>query len=318
MRHRRYCIQLTCTIMVKKLFSSAFFLLFSLAAWCQGELNATVRINTPQLQQTDRRVFDQLEASLRDFLNNTKWTNDVFELDERIKCNFIITIAKESDNNVFEGELAVQSTRPVYGSGYETPMISYLDKDLVFIYEQNQPIEFIRDAADNQNLPAMLAFYVYIILGMDYDSFSPFGGDPHYATAERIVTNVQNSGNSASGWRPGDGGKNRNRYWIIENLLNPRVKPMRAAMHNYYRNGLDMFSSSPDQGREAILQALEEVDKVYVAYLNCMIVQMFSYAKRDELVELWKLGTKQQKERVIQIMTRIDPANSQRYREIGS
>lgn len=318
MRHRGYCIQLTCSIMVKKLFSSALFLLFSLAAWCQGELNATVRINTPQLQQTDRRVFDQLEASLRDFLNNTKWTNDVFELDERIKCNFIITIAKESDNNVFEGELAVQSTRPVYGSGYETPMISYLDKDLVFVYEQNQPIEFIRDAADNQNLPAMLAFYVYIILGMDYDSFAPFGGDQHYATAERIVTNVQNSGNSASGWRPADGGKNRNRYWIIENLLNPRVKPMRAAMHNYYRNGLDLFSSNPEQGREAILQALEEVDKVYVAYLNCMIVQMFSYAKRDELVELWKLGTKQQKERVIQIMTRIDPANSQRYREIGS
>jgi hypothetical protein len=153
---------------------------------------------------------------------------------------------------------------------------------------------------------------------MDYDSFSPFGGDPYFTIAERIVTNVQNSGNSASGWRPADGGKNRNRYWIIENLLNPRVKPMRASMHNYYRNGLDMFSTSPEQGRESILQALEEVDKVYVAYLNCMIVQMFSYAKRDELVELWKLGTKQQKERVIQIMTRLDPANSQRYREIGS
>jgi len=285
----------------------------------QGELNATVRVSTPQLQRNDRRVFDQMESSLREFLNNTKWSNDVFEQGERIKCNFILTISKELDNNVFEGELAVQSTRPVYGSGYETPMISYLDKDVVFIYEQNQPIEFLRDATDNQNLPAMLAFYVYVILGMDYDSFSPLGGEQYYKTAEQIVTNIQNSNtNGSPGWRPADGGKNRNRYWIIENLLNPRVKPMRAAMHNYYRNGLDVFSSNPEQARASILQALEEIDKVSVAYLNSMIVQMFAYAKKDELVEMWKVAPKQQKDRIIQIMTRIDPANSQRYREIGS
>ncbi|MBL7796533.1 MAG: DUF4835 family protein [Saprospiraceae bacterium] len=284
----------------------------------QGELNCTVRINTPQLQSTDRRVFDQLEVTMREFLNSTKWTNDVFELDERIKCNFILTI-KSEQGNTFEAELAVQAVRPVYGSGYETPMLSHLDKDITFQYDQNQPIVFQPDAPDNQNLPAVLAFYVYVILGMDYDSYALYGGDQHLVTAQQIVTNLQNSStNKSAGWRPSDGGKNRNRYWIIENLLNPRVRPYRAAMYTYHRKGLDMFSSDMETGKQAIMLALEEVDKVNTAYFNSMITQMFANAKKDELVEMWKIGGKQQKDRVQQIMTKIDPANTQRYREIGS
>jgi len=295
-----------------------FFLLAFAQANAQGELNCTVRINTPQIQNTDRRVFDQLEVTIREFLNSTKWTNDVFELDERIKCNFIFTIKSESGNN-FEAELAVQAVRPVYGSGYETPMLSHLDKDVSFQYDQNQPIVFQPDAPDNQNLPAVLAFYVYAILGMDYDSYSLYGGDQHFVTAQQIVTNLQNSStNKSAGWRPSDGGKNRNRYWIIENLLNPRVRPYRAAMYTYHRKGLDMFSSDMEAGKTAVMQALEEVDKVNTAYFNSMITQMFANAKKDELVEMWKIGGKQQKDRVQQIMTKIDPANTQRYREIGS
>lgn len=294
-------------------------LLLTLAqANAQGELNCTVRINTPQLQSTDRRVFDQLEVTMREFLNSTKWTNDVFELDERIKCNFILTI-KSEQGNTFEGELAVQAVRPVYGSGYETPMLSHLDKDITFQYDQNQPIVFQPDAPDNQNLPAVLAFYVYVILAMDYDSYALYGGDQHLVTAQQIVTNLQNSStNKSAGWRPSDGGKNRNRYWIIENLMNPRVRPYRAAMYTYHRKGLDMFSSDMDAGKQAIMLALEEVDKVNTAYFNSMITQMFANAKKDELVEMWKIGGKQQKDRVQQIMTKIDPANTQRYREIGS
>lgn len=286
--------------------------------YAQGELNCTVRINTPQLQQTDRRVFDQLEVSLRDFLNNTKWTNDAFEPDERIKCNFILTIRSELGNNTFEGELAVQSVRPVYGSTYESPMLSHLDRNIVFQYEQNQPIQFQPDVNDNPNLPSLFAFYAYIILGLDYDSFSLFGGDPHLLMAQQVVTNIQNTpGNSSPGWRPADGGGNRNRYWIIENLLNPRVRPMRAAMYTYHRKGLDLFGTDMNTAKNNILQALEEVDKVNTAYFNAMIVQMFANAKKDEIVEMWKIGDRQQKERVQQIMMRVDPANMPRYREIG-
>jgi hypothetical protein len=278
-----------------------------------------VHISVRTVEVPRARVFDQLEVSLKDFLNNTKWTNDNFEQEERVKCSFILTISKELDGNVFEAELAVQATRPVFGSGYETPLLSHLDKDIIFTYEQNQPIEFLRDNPDNQNLSSLLAFYVYIILGMDYDSFSQYGGEAHLMTAEKIVTNIQNSSsNSAPGWRPSDGGKNRNRYWIMENLLNPRVRPFRNAIYTYHRKGLDMFTTNPDQAKAAILLALEDIDKVSGAYFNSMIIQMFSYSKKDELVEMWKIAPKPQKERVIQIMSKIDPANSQRYREIGS
>jgi hypothetical protein len=302
----------------------SFFLFFLLSCcamqvFAQGELNATVRINTPQLQKNDRRVFDQLEVSLKDFLNTTKWTQDIFEPDERINCSFIITISEELDNNAFKGEIAVQSTRKIYGSGYDSPLLSHLDKDVLFTYEQNQPIEFLPDATDNQNLSAMVAFYVYIILAMDYDSFSLYGGDPYLITAQNIVTNIQNSSNNSSpGWRPSNSDKNRSRYWMAENLLNARVKPLRAAMYNYYRKGLDMMSINMDQGKNAIFSALEEVEKVNASYFNSMIIQMFANAKRDELVEMWKIGSKAQKDRVIQIMSKIDPANGARYREIGS
>ncbi len=305
------------TVMTRILSTLFLCLLFMRPALSQGELNCSVRISTPQLQNTDRRVFDQLEVAIQDFLNNTKWTKDPFEQEERIKCNFIFTIKTEQENNTFDADLAVQAVRPVYASGYETPLLSHLDKDVTFQYDQNQPIEFLPDATDNQNLPALLAFYVYTILGLDYDSFSLYGGDQHLLMAQQIVTNIQNSPtNRSSGWRPADGGKNRNRYWIIENLLNPRVRPYRAAMYTYHRKGLDLFSNDPNAAKAAILQALEEVDKVNTAYFNSMITQMFANAKKDELVEMWKSGTKQQKDRVLQIMTKIDPANSQRYREM--
>jgi hypothetical protein len=154
---------------------------------------------------------------------------------------------------------------------------------------------------------------------MDYDSFSSLGGDPYFLNAQQIVQNIQNSStNKSAGWRPGDGGKNRNRYWLIENIMNPRCKPYRVAMYNYYRKGLDQFSTNPDIGKVEIMKSLEEIEKVNVAYFNSMIIQMFSNAKRDELVEMWKIGGKVQKDRVIQIMSKIDPANGARYREIGS
>lgn len=306
------------------MYNRSFWVFCLLTLWvargaAQGELNAIVKINTPQLQRNDRRVFDQLEVALKEFLNTTKWTQDVYEPDERINCSFIITISKEISSTTFEGELAVQSTRRIYGSGYDSPILYHLDKDVTFSYEQNQPIEFLPDATDNQNLSAMVAFYAYIILAMDYDSYSLFGGDQYLVTAQQIVTNIQNSStNNTPGWRPSSSDKNRSRYWIAENLMNPRVKPMRAAAYSYYRKGLDLFSINMDQAKNSIFSALEEIEKVNASYFNSMIIQMFANAKRDEIVEMWKVASKTQKDRVIQIMSKIDPANSGRYREIGS
>jgi hypothetical protein len=302
-----------------RIFLCLLFTLFSvLALSAQGDLNATVRINSPQLQRTDRKVIDQLEASLRDFLNTTKWTNDNFTPDERIKCTFIMTIESEGDNNTFTGLLAVQATRPVFNSGYETTIFATQDKEISFVYEQNQAIEFNPDNAENQNLPAIFAFYAYIILGLDYDSFSQYGGEQYLQSAQQMVVNIQNSTtNKSSGWRPSNADKNRSRYWLAENLVSPRIRPFRNAFYTYHRKGLDMFTTNQDEARNNVAAALEDVDKAGVAYLNSMIIQLFSQMKRDEIVEMMKNAPIQLRQRVFQIMVKADPANTQRYKEMG-
>jgi Domain of unknown function (DUF4835) len=295
-----------------------FFLFCLLATNIQAqEIFATVKVLTPQLQKTDRKIIDALETSLKDLINTTKWTDDVFEPFERIKCTFTLTIKSEVGDNGFSGELSVQATRQVYGSGYESPLISHLDKDVEFTYDQFQSIDFARDNIDN-NLSAIVAFYVYTILGLDYDSFSLLGGDQHHATALQIINTIPpGMANRFAGWRASDGGKNRNRYWINENLMSPRVKPLRSAMYLYHRKGLDMMGIDVEKGKASVLAAIEEIEKVNTTYFNSMIVQMFSSAKREEIVEMWKQGTRPQRDRIFQVMSKIDPANTQRYRDMG-
>jgi hypothetical protein len=301
---------------MKKLIQFLLILLFASNLQAQ-ELIATVKVLTPQLQKTDRKIIDALETSLKDLINTTKWTDDVFEPLERIKCTFTLTIKSEVGDNGFSGELSVQATRQVYGSGYESPLISHLDKDVEFTYDQFQNIDFAKDNIDN-NLSAIVAFYVYTILGLDYDSFSLLGGDQYHSTALQIINTIPpGMANRFAGWRASDGTKNRNRYWINENMLSPRVKPLRSALYLYHRKGLDMMSTDVEKGKTSILSALEEIEKVNTSYFNSMIVQMFNNAKREELIEMWKQGSRPQRERIFQIMTKLDPANTQRYRDIN-
>jgi len=294
------------------------FLFFALAAvGVQAqELTFSVKINTLKLQTVDPKVFATLEQSVAEFLNNQKWTDDVFETKERINCNLVLTIQEELSPTSFKADLAIQASRPVYGATYETRMLNHLDKEVTFSYEQFQPLIYSKNVF-NDNLSSILAFYVYIILGMDYDSFSLFGGDEHYQTAQEILNTVpQNVASSAAGWRSVEG--NRNRYWIMENILSPRVRPLRQGLYEYHRQGLDMMANDVNTGRAIILQALEEVDKVNQSYPNAMIVQMFSNAKSDEIVEIFKRGTRQEQDRVVQIMTKVDATNASKYRTIRS
>ena len=296
----------------------SLFCLFIAGQLSAQELNATVRINTPQLQRTERKVFDQLETSLREFMNNSKWGTDQFTQDERIKCTFIMTIDSEGDNNTFSGNLAVQATRPVFKSGYETTIFATQDKDVSFVYEQNQPIEFAPENSENQNLPAIFAFYAYVILGLDYDSFSQYGGDNFLQTAQQMIVNIQNSStNKSPGWKPSNGDKSRSRYWLAENLNSPRTRIMRNGFYTYHRKGLDMFTVDQEEARKSVISSLEDIEKAGVAYLNAMIIQLFAQAKRDEIVEMMKNATIQQRQRVFQIMVKLDPANTQRYKDMG-
>ena len=278
------------------------------------ELEFQITINTPKLQTVDPKVFDDLKGTLENFLNNQKWTSDLYAIEEKIQCNIQLTIREELSPTRFKADLNIQSARPVYGSSYETALLTHNDKDVEFTYEQFQPLEYSNNVF-NDNLSSILSFYVYVILGLDYDSFSPFGGDDYFQKAQDILTTVPpNVTDVTKGWRSIDG--NRNRYWIIENILQPRVRPMRQAIYDYHRLGLDEMHIDPDKGRGQIMRALEALEKVGRQYPNSQIMQMFFNAKRNELVDIFKGGTRGEKTRAIQIMSKLDAANAIEYRKI--
>ncbi len=300
--------------LLQKLF---LLLLLSSLAWSleAQELQVEVSVVTaPQVQLTDAKVFQSLEQAIRDFMNNQRWTEDEFLQEEKIELSLVLTVTEDNGNGSFKAELALQSLRPVYGSTYKTPMLNHIDKNILFQYEQFQPIEYVENSFTD-NLASILSFYAYVVLGLDYDSFSPFGGERFFQEAQNIVNLVPESlVNTYLGWRPKDG--NRNRYWLIENLLSPKVRPFRQAWYDYHRQGLDIAYSDVGAARVIILQALEDIQKVNQIYPQSMIVQLFTNAKGDEIIELFKPASLPERTKVIQIMGRLDPSRSVRYREL--
>lgn len=279
------------------------------------EMNFSVNVNTPKLQTADPKIFEGLKNDIRDFLNNTAWTSDVFSPEERIKCNIQLTISEELSPTTFAADLQIQAVRPIYGSNQETAIISHVDKDILIEYEQFQPLLYNRNAYD-QNLTSILAFYVYMILGTDYDTFSPFGGEKYYQEAQNVITTIPPGVASAvGGWQSIE--SNRNRYWMLESVLSPRARNFRQALYDYHRNGLDLMSSSTDGAKEALMGSMEMISGVQKNYPQAMCLQMFANAKSSEIVEIFKQGNSAQKSNVIKIMSRIDAANAAAYRKIG-
>jgi len=298
---------------MKRIIPFIIILCISFGSFAQ-EFNFQVKLNSEKAQTVDPKVFESLELALRDFLNNQRWTDDEFEPEERIDCNVQLTITEDISATSFKADLAIQGTRPVFGSDYQTALMSYVDKGIVFEYEAFQPLEFTENAF-NSNLTSILGFYCYVILGMDYDSFSPLGGEAHYQKAQDILNTVPPGATGRyKGWRSLDG--NRNRYWMIESILNPRTRDMRQAMYDYHRSGLDTMVENKDVARATMLAALKKIEKVSKSYPNAMIVQMFALAKGDEIVEIYKGGTRQEQSDVIRIMSRIDAPGASQYQKI--
>ncbi|MCB0644937.1 MAG: DUF4835 family protein, partial [Phaeodactylibacter sp.] len=269
---------------------------------------------TPTLQIADPKVFEDLEGAITNFFNNQRWTSDEFEQEERINITVSMTITEEFSATSFKAELAIQSTRPVYGTDYETPTFLYNDRDVTFSYEPFQPIQFSENSFTD-NLSQILSFYAFIVVGMDYDSFSPFGGEPYFQKAQDLLNAVPSAVSANNpGWRSLDG--NRNRYWIMENLLSPRVRALRQAVYDYHRQGLDLMHKEVVPGRAIIAQALEQVFAVNQNYPNSMMVQIFANAKSNEIVDIFSQSTSTEKNRIVQIMTKIDAANSSKYRNM--
>ncbi|MEL6971433.1 MAG: DUF4835 family protein [Bacteroidota bacterium] len=282
------------------------------------EFNVTCKVNTQQLQLVDPAVFTTLEQGITEFLNQ-KWTNDIFDPEERIDCNFIFTLQKEVSATSFEMTLAVQSSRPIFGTDQSTPILNTIDNYVSFEYEQFQPLQFSENRFEN-NLTSILAFYVNIILGMDYDTFSPTGGDQYFQKAQEIVNNVP-AGlyGTYLGWSSTDGSNSRgsrNRFWVIENLLSPRFKPLRLGMYQYHRLGLDMMTADIPVARAAISEVITTLGQVDQSYPNAILTQLFLNAKRQEILEIFKRGTNAERNSVRQVMTRVDPANGADYRSL--
>jgi len=277
------------------------------------ELEFEVTINTPKNQIVDPKVFLDMKNQIESFVNGRKWTSDIFEQTERIKGNIQLTITEELSATSFQAEIAIQSVRPVFGSTIETALLTHNDA-FAFTYEQFQPLEFA-DNLYNDHLTSVLSFYMYLVLGLDYDSFEPLGGDIYFQLAQNIINTIPSSvASSNPGWRPKDG--NRTRFTLLDNLLSPRAKEFRYAMYDYHVRGLDLMSKSIDLGRANIMKAMEGVQKVGKQIPNSFIVQVFFNTKRNEIVEIFREGTSSEKTDVVKICTSLDPANAIKYRTI--
>ncbi len=296
-------------------------IIFSTAVlFVQGqELQARLTIISVKISSTvNKSVFQTLQTSLTNFINNRKWTNDVFQTAEKIQCNFLLNIEESLGNDVYRAKLTIQAARPVHNTSYNSPIINFLDDDVVFRYAEFQPIEFNENRVQGNdpvaaNLTAILAYYIDIILGFDYDSFSLRGGDIYFQKAWNIVNNAPESG-SIKGWKSFEG--LRNRYWLAENLNNNRFALIHDVMYSYYRSGLDRFYESEDEARKGVMNCLNYLSSLDKDNPNSMILQFFFQGKSNEMVKVFSHASADLKTRAREILMKIDISNAEMYKEL--
>ena len=284
------------------------------------ELQARLSIITSKVSTTvDRKIFQTLQTGLTNFLNNRKWSNDVFQPAEKIQCSFLLTIEEAQAGNIFKGRLTVQAARPIYNTTYDSPILNFIDDDVVFKYVEFQPIEFNENRVQGNdplvaNLTAVLAYYANIIVGLDYASFNLRGGDPFFQKAWNIVNNAPESGNQIDGWKSFE--SLRNRYWLAENLNNSRFAMLHDAVYSYYRSGMDIFYENEEAGRSGILNALNFLSNLSRDNPNSMILQVFFQGKSNELVKVFSKAGPDVKARAKEVLTKLDLTNANAYKEL--
>jgi hypothetical protein len=274
-----------------------------------------VQVITQQIQGTNKQVFQTLQTSIYEFMNNTSWSNNVFETDERIECTMLFNIKEQVSVDEFKGTLQIQSRRPVYNSSFNSVVLNYVDNDIQFKYVEFQPLEF-SETSHLSNLTSILAFYAYIIIGMDYDTYSFKGGTPFFQAAEKIVNNAQNA--QERGWRAMESTSRKNRYWLISNILNEDFSLLREFVYKYHRLGLDMMYEKTNEARANISEYLKLLQQVsrnkpdpFMFYLQVVLD-----AKSDELINIFKESFDEEKTRVYALLTEIDPSHGNKYEQI--
>ena len=300
--------------------TALYLFLCLLPAWAGSqEIQARVDILTNKISsQIDRRVFQTLQSGLTNFINTRKWTTDPFQPAERIQCSFLLTLSQDLGNNTYRGSLTIQAARPAYSTSYVSPLLNFQDDNLIFKYVEFQPVEFNENRVQGNdplvaNLTATLAYYINIILGLDYTSFSLRSGDIYFQKAWNIVNNAPDA-KDISGWKSFDG--LRNRYWLAENLNNNRFTLFHDALYAYYRTGIDVLFENEEAARNGMLNALSYLNTVNTENLNSMIVPVFFQGKGNELLKIFSKGNGEQKARAKELLSKLDITNLPLYRTL--
>lgn len=297
--------------MFKKIHIILFFLFIANQTFSQ-DVNCKVQIITQQLSTTDKSIFIEMEKSIFEFINNTKWTNDIIQINERIECNLILNIKEQVGIDEFKATAQIQSSRPVFNTSYNSTMLNYMDEDWTFKYILNQPLEF-NENETRSNLTSLIAYYVFIMVGLDYDSYSLFGGTTYYQKARNVVNNAQTQ--PGKGWKAFDG--TRNRFILVDNFLDNNFKPLRQTIYTYHRGGMDVLSQNAENGRNEIKDLLPNLLKLARDRPNSMALNVFFLAKCDEFVQLFSRAMPNEKQGIIQMLSDCDPGNTTKYQQIS-
>ena len=307
------------------LLTLALFLSLGTGVRAQSEIRWTVNLNTDQITQTEKAVFQALEKDLVTFLNSQTWTDERFSEDERIEATIFLTVKEvfgESKSeagaqsvvpNQYEATLALQSLRPIYGTNEVTPVLNTQDKNVAFSYRQGEGVQY-SEQSYLSDLGSIMAFYSYIVLGLDFDTFAPLGGQPYFEAARELYNRLPDNIANSRGWTAG--GKTRNRFALMENILEPRMLPLRRGYYTYHRLGLDMMTTDIVSARTNITLAIEDAQKANANYPSTVYAQAFVDSKREEIIEIYKGASGVEQNTVIQNMGLLDPSQRAKYREI--
>ncbi|MEX2593700.1 MAG: DUF4835 family protein [Anditalea sp.] len=277
------------------------------------QLNFTVTINSDRANTQERDIFENMKASFEQFLNGRNWIEDEFSPEERIKGNLLITINEMPKVGLFNATVQVQTVRPIYGSNYESILLNFADRNWTFEYVESQPLEFNRFSFID-NISSLLAFYAYVAIGIDYDSFSLRGGDSSFEVVNNIVLNAQRS--SRPGWsqNPSD---RRNRYWLANDLYGSQVMvSIRDAYYLYHRRGMDLLATKPEEAYGNIVEALKKVSEANKSQPNSILAITFMDAKSDEISKILKNASLEIRTEAVELLLQLDPNNSRKYNEI--
>ncbi len=274
------------------------------------ELNCTVQIISSQIQSSDKRIFKTLQTAIYEFMNNRKWTAEQFRSEERIECSILINVT-EWNIDEFKATMQIQARRPIYNSSYDSRMLNISESNLQFRYLEYDPLEFSENAHISE-LTSVLAFYAYIIIGLDYDSFSLLGGSNYLNKAQGVVNNAQSSEHK-KGWTSMS---KKNKYWLVDDMLNQIYKPYRECIYNYHRQGLDKMADDANSSRVIITESLEGLEKIYLQEPSSFILRVFFDSKADEIINIYSSASPSEKSRIVKLLKKIDPANTTRYEKI--